>query len=314
MANQNGQTSPVVSRYIVTAAANEVSPTGFGKGDAPTILRKLSSLFGGLAQGSYASRLDLAYKPIAALATVTTTHTGDETASDTLTVAGTAITFESSAAAGASNQVNIASGTAGTSISAASPALTATALTFSVNINGDGPQAIYVDDAGTHTGAAVAAKIQTAIRALTPFNALNAVAYSSATCAYTSVYTITSGVKGNNSTVAVTGAGAATLKLGVNAGGTEAAGTYTTNNGIAALINGQTLAAGFTTSSTTWAGICTAYACGDVLTLTAYVPGTIGNGLALAVSSTGTKMVLTHVWGAATAGTEGTQAVFKQGL
>ncbi len=314
MANQNGQTSPVVSRYIVTAAANEVSPTGFGAGDSPTMLRKLSSLFAALAQGAFASKVWLSYKPVAALATVTTTHTGDETAADTLTVAGSAITFESSAAVGASNQVNIASGTAGTSISGASPALTATALSFFVNINGDGPQAVYIDDAGTHTGAAVAAKIQTAIRALTPFNALNAVAYSSATCAYTTVYTITSGVKGNNSTVAVTGAGASSLKLGVNAGGVEAAGTYTTNNGIAALINGQTLAAGFTTSSATWAGICTAYACGDVLTLTAAIPGTIGNGLALAVSSTGTKMVITHAWGTATAGTEGTAATFKSGI
>ncbi len=314
MGNQNGQTSPVVSRYIVTAAANEVSPTGFGKGDAPTMLRKLSSLFGALSQGAYASKLDLAYKPIAALATVTTTHTGDETANDTLTVGNLIITFKSSAAAGASKQVNIASGSAGTSTSGASPALTATALTFFVNINGDGPQPIYLDDAGTHTGNAVAAAIQVAIRALTPFNALNAVAYSSATCTYGSTYVITSGAKGSNSTVAVTGAGAATLKLGAFNGGVEAAGTYTTNNGIVSLINGQVNASGFTTSSAAWAGMCTAYACGDVLTLTAYVPGTMGNGLDLEVSSTGTKMVLTHVWGAATAGTEGTQKVFSQGI
>ncbi len=314
MANQNGQTSPVVSRYIVSAAANEVSPTGFGKGDAPTILRKLSSMFGALAQGAYASKTYLAYKPIAALATVTTTATGDETADDTLTVANLIITMKASAAAGASKQVNIASGTAGTSTSGASPALTATALSFFVNINGDGPQAIYVDDAGTHTGAAVAAVIQTAIRALTPFNALNAVAYSAATCTYGSTYIITSGVKGNNSTVAVTGSGASSLKLGAFNGGAEAAGTYTTNNGIAALINGQTLAAGFTTSSTAWNGICTAFVCGNVLTLTATVPGTVGNGLALAVSSTGTKMVLTNVWGAATAGTEGTAATYSSGI
>ncbi len=314
MGNQNGQTSPVVSRYIVTAAANEVSPTGFGKGDAPTILRKLSSMFGALSQGAYSSKLNLAYKPIAALATVTTTATGDETDSDTLTVGNLIITMKSSGAAAASKQVNIASGTAGTSTSGATPALTATNLTFFVNIDGDGPQPILVDDAGTHTGAAIAAKIQTAIRALTPFNALNAVAYSAATCTYGSTYIITSGVKGNNSTVAVTGSGAATLKLGAFNGGVEAAGTYTTNNGIAALINGQTLAAGFTTSSSAWSGICTAYASGNVLTLTATVPGTVGNGLALAVSSTGTKMVLTNVWGAATAGTEGTSATFNSGI
>ncbi len=308
-----GQTAPVVSRYLVTAAANEVSPTGFKAGDAPTILRKLSSLFGALAQGAYASSLQLAYKPIAALATVTTTHTGDETAADTLTVAGIAITMESSAAVGASNQVNIASGTAGTSTSGASPALTATALQFFVNINGDGPQQVYIDDAGTHTGAQIAAKIQTAIRALTPFNALNAVAYSSATCTYGSTYVITAGVKGLSS-VAVTGAGAATLKLGAFNGGTEAVGTFSTNNAIAALINGQTLTGGFTTKSTSFAGICTAFACGDILTLTAAIPGTIGNGLALAVSSTGTKMVITHAWGTATAGTEGTAATFKMGI
>ena len=308
-----GQTAPVVSRYIVTAAANEVSPTGFGKGDAPTMLRKLSSFFGAIAQGAYASSLSMAYKPIAALATVTTTHTGDETNADTLTVAGITITMETSGAAGASNQVNIASGTAGTSTSGASPALTATALQFFVNINGDGPQNIYIDDAGTHTGAQIAAKIQTAIRALTPFNALNAVAYSSATCTYGSTYVITAGAKGLSSVV-ITGSGAATLKLGVFNGGTEAVGTFSTNNAIAALINGQTLTSGFTTKSTSFAGICTAFACGDILTLTAAIPGTIGNGLALAVSSTGTKMVITHAWGTATAGTEGTAATFKMGI
>ncbi len=307
------QTAPVVSRYIVTAAANEVSPTGFGKGDAPTILRKLSSMFGALAQGAYASSLKLSYKPISALATVTTTATGDETADDTLTVGNLIITMKASGAAAASKQVNIASGTAGTSTSGASPALTATALRFFVNINGDGAQSVYIDDAGTHTGAQIAAKIQTAIRALTAINSLNAAAYSAATCTYGSTYIITSGVKGL-STVVVTGSGASTLKLGVFNGGVEATGTFSTNNAIAALINGTTLTGGFTTSSTAWNGICTAFVCGNVLTLTATIPGTVGNGLALSVSSTGTKMVLTNVWGADTAGTEGTSGTFSQGI
>ena len=307
----------VLNRWILKADTNGVSPTGFTKNaDAPTMYRKVADLLERCGQGAAASSLWVSLSPVAALATVTTTHTGDETASDTLTVGNIVITMESSAAAGASNQVNIASGTAGTSASAATPALTATALRINVNINGDGAQGIFIDDAGTHTGAQIAAKIQTAIRALTPFNALNAVAYSSATCAYTSVYTITAGVKGLSSVVVTPvpgNAGATNLKLGVLQGGTEAVGTFSTNNAIAALINGQTLTGGFTTSSTSFNGICTAFACGDILTLTAAIGGTMGNGLALAVSSTGTKMVLTHLWGAATAGTEGTSAKYSLG-
>lgn len=312
-----------VNRIILKANNNDVSPTGFGAGDAPTILRKLSTLLGSCAQGAASSNVQLSYNPVAALATITTTNTGSETASDTLTVGNVVITFETSAAVGASNQVNIAAGTAGTSTGKATGAITtapsASGLAIMVNINGDGPQICYFNDAGTHTGAGVAAGLQTAIRALTPFNALNAVAYSSATAAFSSThYIVTSGVKGNNSSVVITSApgntGAAGLELGILNGGTEAVGTYTTNNGIAALINGQTLAAGFTTKSTSFAGICTAFACGNVLTLTAAIPGTIGNGLALAVSSTGTVMALTHVWGAATAGTEGTLGTFKSGL
>ena len=309
----------VTERYIITSNTNGLSPTGFkGPQDSPTILRKLADQFGRFAQGAAASTLSLAYKPIAALATVTTTHTGSETNADTLTVGNIAITMETSGAVGASKQVNIASGTAGTSVSKTTPATTATALQIMININGDGPQIVYFDDAGTHTGAQVASKLQTAIRALTPFNALNAVAYSSATVAYTTVYTITSGVKGSNSTVVVTGApgnaGAANLKLGVINGGTEAAGTLSTNNAIAALINGVALSGGFTGSTAAFAGICTAFVCGDILTLTAAIPGTIGNGLALSVSSTGTKMVITNGFGVATAGTEGTSGTFSMGL
>jgi hypothetical protein len=307
-----------LSRIILKTDTNEVSPTGFlGKIDGPTMMRKVASLIERGAQGACAANMALALNPVAAQALITTTHTGDETASDTLTVGNIVITMEASSAAGASNQVNIASGTAGTSTSGSSPALTASGLSLSVSINGDGFQTVYIDDAGTHTGAQVAAKIQTAIRALTPFNALNAVAYSSATCTYGSTYVITAGVKGLSSVVVASvpgNAGAKNLKLGLNNGGTEAVGTFSTNNAIAALINGQTLAGGFTTSSTSFAGICTAFACGDKLTLTAAIGGTMGNGLAITVSSTGTKMVITSAFGVATAGTEGTNAVYSVGL
>ena len=315
----------VIQRWVLKTDTNGVSPTGSKSPfDSPTIMRKASEELGRAAQGACRANLSLALSPVAALATVTTTATGQETSGDTLTVANSVITFETSGAAASSNQVNIATGSAGTSTSGANPATTtgAGAVSFYININGDGAQLVSVKGA---SGAAIATALQVSIRALTPFNALNAVAYSSATVSYGSTYVITSGVKGLSSSVVVSAnppgissaagtTGAALLKLGILNGGTEAIGTYTTNDGIVALINGQTLASGFTTSSTTWAGICTAYACGNVLTLTASIPGTMGNGLALAVSSTGSVMVLTHVWGAATAGTEGTSGVFAMGL
>ncbi len=296
-----------INRWILTDNSNGVSPTGFsGPIDSSTILRKVSSHAAAVAQGAIAGNLQLALNPVAAQATVNTT-TGSETANDTLTVCGSAITLKASGA-NATAQANIAAGTAGTSISGATPALTATGLAVNVNINGDGAQIIYIDDAGTHTGAQVASKIQTAIRALTAVNSLNAVALSAATCAYTTVYTITSGALGSNSSVVVTpvpgNLGAANLKLGLGAGGTEAAGTASTLNNIATTINLATNA---------WAGICTAFVCDQNLTLTAAIPGTIGNGLALAVSSTGTVMTISHAWGASVAGTEGTAATFAMG-
>lgn len=99
------QTAPKLSRYVFAAANNEVSPTGFGKGDAPTILRKLSTMFGSCAQGAVASNLKMAYNAIAAQATITVTGTG--TNGDTLTILGTTITMVTSGALPASNQVNI---------------------------------------------------------------------------------------------------------------------------------------------------------------------------------------------------------------
>ncbi len=125
-----------------------------------------------------------------------------------------------------------ATSSAGTSVSGASPATTATSLTFSVNINGDGAQSITVSDGGTHTGAAVASAIQTAIQALTANSIFNQAAISATTCVYTTVYTITSGSIAQTaapSSVVVTGSGASTLKLGVANGGTETAGTNANN-------------------------------------------------------------------------------------
>lgn len=297
----------VTNRFVLNSTSNGVDPTGFkSASDAATMFRKVSTLLAACAQGAHSANLSISNAPIAAQATVTTVN-GTETAADTLTVAGVVITLETSGATG--NQANIAAGTKGTSTGGASGAITATGLQMYVNINNDGPQLIYVDDGGTHTGAHIAAVIQAAIRALTPNNVGNATAYSAATCAFTSThYLITSGAAGSNSTVVVTSSpsndAAKPLKLGVFNGGTEAAGTATTMNNIANLING---------AASSWAGICTALACGNVLTLTAVIPGTIGNGLALAVSSTGTVMTITNAWGASVAGSEGTIFTYNLG-
>lgn len=125
-----------------------------------------------------------------------------------------------------------AASTAGKSISGASPATTASSLSFDVDVNGDGPQTINVDDGGSHTGAHIAAVIQAAIRALTANSSVNQAAITAATCVYTTVYTITSGstaTTSNPSSVAVTGMGAATLLLGLSNGGTEPAGVNANN-------------------------------------------------------------------------------------
>jgi hypothetical protein len=84
----------------------------------------------------------------------------------------------------------------------------------------------------------------------------------------------------------------------VNIGGTATL----TAAAVVALIN----------SSASFTGICTASNVAGVITLVAAIPGTIGNGLALAKSST--AITLTNLWGASVAGTEGTAAVFAQGL
>lgn len=300
------------NRLIVTTDSPGFDPTGLKAPiDAPTAFRKAGDVLHRGAQGGAAQNLSVAFNPVAARARVNTT-TGSETADDTLTIGNVAITLKASGSSAASNQADIAAGTAGTSASAASPATTATGLAVYVNVNGDGAQIIYIDDAGTHTGAQIASKIQTAIRALTPRDSRNAVALSSATCAYTTVYTITSGAKGSNSSVVVTpvpgNAGATNLKLGVGAGGTEAAGTASTLNNIAGLINGTTAS-----SPNSWNGICSAFVCGQNLFLTATIPGTIGNGIAATVSSTGSVMTIAQAFGVNRAGTEGTANVFQVG-
>ena len=76
---------------------------------------------------------------------------------------------------------------------------------------------------------------------------------------------------------------------------------------VTALVNGTA-----TGCPKSWAGICTASNLAGVLTLTAAIPGTIGNGLALAISST--ALSITHAWGTSVAGTEGTAATFSVGL
>jgi hypothetical protein len=94
-----------INRWIVTEDSNGLSPTGFGKGDAPTIFRKASDLLGACAQGAHSANLQLAFNPVAAQATITVGSTG--TNGDTLVIAGKTITMETSGALPASNQVNI---------------------------------------------------------------------------------------------------------------------------------------------------------------------------------------------------------------
>lgn len=65
-------------------------------------------------------------------------------------------------------------------------------------------------------------------------------------------------------------------------------------------------------AASSWAGICTAANVAGVITFTASIPGTIGNGLALAKSST--ALTLTNAWGASVAGSEGTVKTFASGL
>jgi hypothetical protein len=181
-----------INRWILTADTNGVDPTGYTTNiDAPVMLRKVSDLSARAAQGACASKLQLAFNPVAAQATVTATNTG--TNGDTLTIAGIVITMKTSGANAANNEINI--------------------------------------------GGSVTALM----------------------------------------------------------------------NQVTGLVNGTTAS-----SPNSWAGICTASNVAGVLTLTAYIPGNIGNGLALAKSST--SLTLTNAWGGSVVGTEGTSATYSLGI
>ena len=117
--------------------------------------------------------------------------------------------------------------TAGSSVSAATPATTTGAGNIQVNLNGDGAQTIALG--ANVTGLLIAADIQAKVRALTAVTPANQAAYTSFTAVYAStLYTLTSGTLGTSSTAVVTDGAtsdvAAGLSLGVPNGGTEAAG------------------------------------------------------------------------------------------
>ena len=118
--------------------------------------------------------------------------------------------------------------TAGTSISAATPATTTGAGNITIDLNGDGTQTVALG--ANATGLTIAADIQAKVRALTAATPSNQAAYTGFTAVYaSSLYTLTSGTLGTASTVVVTDGAtsdvAAGLSLGVPNGGTEAAGT-----------------------------------------------------------------------------------------
>jgi len=123
--------------------------------------------------------------------------------------------------------------TSGTSISAATPALSLPAgrRKLTINLDGDGDQVITLADPTT-TGAEIATAIQTAVRALTPMRGstpLNTFSNFAATFA-AGIYTLTSGSVGKKSSVQVSNAPSASenaatlLKLGKTNGGTEGTG------------------------------------------------------------------------------------------
>ncbi len=119
----------------------------------------------------------------------------------------------------------------GFSTSGAAPAATLPAgnRKMTVNLNGDGPQAITLADPVT-TGAEIATAIQDAVRALIPLRGSTpATAFSAFTAAFAAgLYTLTSGAGGKRSSVEVTNApsgnAATLLKLGKTNGGTEETG------------------------------------------------------------------------------------------
>lgn len=122
-----------------------------------------------------------------------------------------------------------ASGTPGTSTSGLSPA-TSVAMgdTLIIDINGSGEAQMITFPTALSTGVAIAAEIQTLVRALTAANPTNQPAYNNFTATYTGTqYILTAGTVGDLSSVEVTAnvGVAAALKLGVANGGVEAMGS-----------------------------------------------------------------------------------------
>jgi phage tail sheath gpL-like len=120
--------------------------------------------------------------------------------------------------------------------------------------------------------------------------------FALATVTFTGVGTANDTLTVGNVVITLVDSGATGNQVNIGASATATAAA------VAALIN----------SSSSFTGICTASAASGVITLTAGLPGAIGNGLALAKSST--AITLTHLWGADTAGTEGTSKTFAMGL
>jgi uncharacterized protein len=147
--------------------------------------------------------------------------------------------------------------TAGTSVSAASPAtsLPAGPRSLVIDVNGDGPQTITLPDPLT-TGDEIAAAIQARVRALAPQRAATpAAAFTGFTAGFAAgLYTLTSGTTGKRSSVKVTSApqaadAAARLKLGASAGGTEASGAAALRPAAGTFLLGAPVAGNVTAST-----------------------------------------------------------------
>ncbi|HET7871467.1 MAG TPA: phage tail sheath subtilisin-like domain-containing protein [Terriglobales bacterium] len=100
-------------------------------------------------------------------------------------------------------------GTAGSSVSAATPDQNPPAdqRAFTINLDSDGAQQVVIPP-DADTGPKVAAAIQTAVRSMTANNAARQAAYNGFTCTFpgTNLYTLTSGTQGASSSVVVTAA------------------------------------------------------------------------------------------------------------
>jgi phage tail sheath protein FI len=107
--------------------------------------------------------------------------------------------------------------------------------TFTINVNGDGPQQVLITGP-LADGAAIAAAITTAVQALLPHRAANANAYLNFAASYDTTarlgnpsFVLTSGVANGSSAVAITNGAnnnvATLLNLGLTNGGTEINGS-----------------------------------------------------------------------------------------